>query len=266
MTAVEKAFRIPYEPPQVRDGYVVMMDILGWKGIWRDHTIPKIQEVINRIRLSTHVHTASTHNYPIMGLGMQSIFLSDTLVIGLWDRPQYGPAGSSHGMHNVRTRLWGVVANIIKDCASSSPGLAFRGAISAGEFLFDENLLLGPAVDAAGSLMNAADGAFVWMPPPPEPDPEKSPHALHYSEFTHNFLEYDIPLCAGGTVRGFALNPFVGAPTKPEMEPIHRGILRTFDRGVTDPRVLRKKQNTEAFLDAVRDRQLAAWVGDETVP
>jgi hypothetical protein len=128
------------------------------------------------------------------------------------------------------------------------PALAFRGSIAVGQFLMDDNFILGPAVDDAAEHVNLAEGAFVWMTPSARAHEEAQVDSLV------NILSanWPVPLKGGSTYRTRVVLPFT---TEGEVEAIEQGvqmILATFTTGKIAIEI--KRQNTEDFLVSAVER------------
>jgi hypothetical protein len=277
----------------LRHGYVAIIDVLGWKGIWKRHSVAQVLEAVQIVRDAASLIDARTRSmFPSQPLAAirqaaargrelaaphseevrsevervmhkfedehaladgflrtESLFLSDTLVLGSWTPDTWGAetAASIERPH----RLWlsTSIAMALQQSAVAKVPLVFRGAIAAGAFLIDRNLILGQAVDDAAELMDEANAAIVWYAPPGFSDPIEHRYA-HY-------LDYDVPLKDGRTIRAQAVNPFAGVTDLARVDAVHDGMLHAFD-GERKLDVVIKRQNTEAFLTAAREQWLAA--------
>lgn len=240
---------------QWRDGYVAMIDVLGWKGIWNRHK--HAGEILSAAR-AIKQSAARMDVIPSRKFGDRdpymfatSVFLSDTLVVGV--SPTGSPFPFGDNETDREARLVGAMCNWICQSvawamntgAEQKPALLFRGAVAKGRFIIDENLILGPAIDEASALMSLATAAIVWFAPNSfVPDDWNCFHAIPYS----------IPLHGGQTVHARAVNPFQAtAPTGniDDTAELEASILSAFGQKLPlDVEI--KKQNTAAFLTFAR--------------
>ena len=146
----------------------------------------------------------------------------------------------------------GMASGFVGKAACLDPPLVYRGTVSAGDFLIDEEFLLGPAIDEAASEEKRAEGAFIWL----------TPSALSaFGKYSAQLgpvpprIEYNyrVPMKGGHTYQTHVVNPILAIP-EPREESI-RSLLATFSRSQAVD-VAIKRQNTEVFLlralDAVR--------------
>ena len=263
---------------KMRTGHVAMLDALGWKGIWKRHAPEHVlaaAEDIRRFITENMQLSAATFDKPSAEtiamlrnkytlpdapaeaqeeidrtlqeiastrlMHAEMLFLSDTVVIGMSSRLiRDGKAALP-----ATTWLSHLIARLTRMCATGQVPLAFRGAIAKGQFVTDQNLLLGPAIDSAAEIMNTADASLVWFHP-----------AISDDELAVDFgtvFRYRVPLHGGRTVNAWVVNPFYGTLDAPEADAIHTGILSAFG-DETRLEVTIKRQNTEAFLDAAREQ------------
>lgn len=272
------------------NGHVAILDVLGWKGIWRRsdvaqilHAVQRIHEIATAIdrqasswfqpptevslaqvlatwRPAVEAHGADAlaefdratedlqRRLPAEGMvSTETVFLSDTLVIGSWTPTVWGDAVASHVLPVRRLYLCSAIARTLRDCAIGSVPLIFRGTIASGDFLIDQNLILGQAVDDAAELMDEADAAIVWFAPPGFSEPT--------DRQVEHYLDYEVPLHRGGTVKAQAVNPFFGCHDRDQIDAVLAGMLRAFGDSARIDIVI-KRQNTEAFLNHARARWL----------
>jgi hypothetical protein len=189
----------PDVPPEFGKGVIALVDALGFKGIWKDPDQPSV-DVLNTLRrvgekgrefqerIKPFLALARKNvPFPWAGLWrdlqMRVLQFSDTTVIAAWRRPRKRQLRKKHEEKaRAETQLVqaerekGVdamlrfivctcVCEILKEAALADPPLAYRGVVTSGSFLIEENYLLGPAIDEAASLLDTADGPFVWLVP-----------------------------------------------------------------------------------------------------
>lgn len=242
-----------HAPNEWQVGAVVMMDALGFKGIWKTHSPSAVLDRMHLIERSVRrlESLPSANVARELGFRMVITFLSDTVVIACSDtqRPEatvcLATAAAGFAMHAGATdteegRTWDVP-------------LAYRGAIAHGRFHVEDRFLLGPAVDEAAEAMNRPEGAFVYL--------TESARDL-YRDYGPRPVatRWPVPLKAepGASAPGalsairtfdtWVVSPFAHDAAGPDDTwDIGRLILSTFDRDKT-PGVRQKRDNTEAFL------------------
>lgn len=211
-----------------------------WWPVVAEHGEEAVQE------FRTRVASMELPDEPM--LRVESIFLSDTLVLGSWTPDVWHERIHEHMGSVHRMFLCSAIARVERDCAAASVPLMFRGTIASGEFLFDQHLILGQAVDDAAELMDHANAAIVWFVPPGFTEPE--------DRQTGQYLDYAVPLHDGRHVWAQAVNPFFGCYDREEIERTFARMLQAFGDSTTLDLVI-KKQNTALFLSHARDRWLA---------
>lgn len=261
----------------MRTGAFLMIDALGFKGIWKrssspEHSTAVIEKLVKLQRETTRYldrqfggpeERTAMAKHPVMGLeSIQARFLSDTIVCAIAVKESHNidlnEAVQSSGQRispdfafsvikasavKVACRLASAIAAI---GASTAPALAYRGCVSFGGFEVHDNFLVGPAVDDAASANSLAQGAFIWLLPSAFEVMEPFDAPSCWPE-TGIYLPYDVPLKGGDTYRTLAVSPFALAQAETDRDSTVSSILRTFT-GDLDIQV--KKQNTVRFLDA----------------
>lgn len=149
----------------MKEGAIVLMDCLGFKGIWQraepDRVLQQFEAI--RERASQVVNEGIFHAHRMLGFSLQISFLSDTVAIGV----------SAPAVQNLSSNDKGrlihlaciAAQKIAVDFLNMTPPLTVRGAASFGLFELSDRFLIGPAVDEAAELHEMADGAFLWIPP-----------------------------------------------------------------------------------------------------
>lgn len=223
----------------MRAGALVMMDALGFKGIWRAH---KAEDVVATLRKLRERMNAEHLGIPVTSYDAVRVeLLSDTIVIGI-----VGKQGAiSHNSDQMAVATAAHLASSVMRSACSSPvPLAYRGCISFGEFILEDNFIVGPAVDEAAEAMNLAQGAFVWL----------TPSALRIGGDSFKsasvrkiFVPYHVPLKGGDLFETMVAPPFRQQATSAERAEIAEKIERTFGNS-TKMEIAIKKQNTVTLL------------------
>jgi hypothetical protein len=155
----------------MKEGALVLVDCLGFRGIWNrvdpETLISNLQSIEKRAAsLVMPKYSRSMLSFGHVRFHLR--FLSDTVALSI----QYEADAYENGAQpNERQKdllvaiacdSAGVLANLFID--SETP-LPLRGCISFGRHLCESNFLVGPAVDQAAEYMNEPDGAFIWVLP-----------------------------------------------------------------------------------------------------
>lgn len=162
----------PNQPPvSAGEGFIVLLDALGTRGIW---TVDDPQRVLqSRLRLKDFINRSFIDFKVTTPLGednepssremaevkLRTRFLSDTVIVSIV------PSTSVDMMILLAAiaRLIGALfAEAVRD------GVLYRGAISAGKFYSSEDILIGPAVDEAADWAYRGDWAGVMLTPSAE--------------------------------------------------------------------------------------------------
>ena len=236
-------------------GAVVMMDALGYKGIWKHHGREEVLERMHLIERCVRKLVDIPSARVARGLGFDPFitFLSDTIVMAFSDpnRPEavvsLAIAAAGYALHAGATdtqedRSWGA-------------SLTYRGAISFGQFHVEDRYVLGPAIDEAAEAMNRPEGAFVYLT-------ESARDRFRQFAPRPVAARWPVPLKARGGVEEFdtwVASPFAHDAGGPETNwEVAEVLLRTFDRDASVESVRRKRANTEAFLRHAHQEHAAA--------
>lgn len=155
-------------------GAVAFIDILGWKGIWTKDKKAHItlDNAIYDIKFRIEDFIIKNKNEKIKEF--QTISISDTIAILI-----EGEAQTSINL----------CADICQYtfCLLLSKNLFVRGAITYGEYQYQNNIMVGPAIDEVTAWHEDADWAGIIQ----------SPSLTFFTEikFQEDFwIEYDVPL------------------------------------------------------------------------
>jgi hypothetical protein len=229
---------------EMRVGALALLDALGFKGIWREHTpsdvLRRMEELERRTRTFPDMFTdmASTN---LQKVKTRVLFVSDSVFIAAWpgNDPRY-VADAEDCVEAVQLMTLVLVWHALQD------GIAFRyrGVIGYGEYAVanESHFIVGPAVDEVAVLEREAEGAFIWT----------APSALDLSSWGLGLTKlYDVPMKGGRRFQTEVLNPF-WIRTRTQADKIEQALL-----GIPDPRldVAIKRQNVGAFLKHVRAEQ-----------
>ena len=150
-----------------------------------------------------------------------------------------------------------LVSRLTVAAAGARVPLAYRGCIAVGELALSESYFVGEAIDEAATWHEQADAAITWVTP--------SARARAAVEPCIHLLEWPVVMKTGGPVRVLAANPLWttgtadraldGHDVTATIDSLVELLLRPFN-GATDVDVVRKRQNTEAFLHAAREHTL----------
>lgn len=145
------------------------MDCLGFRGIWGrgrnkdnpDDLIRFMEEAMNQAE-NLAIRRAAEQLLPGK-LAIHTAFVSDTVVVSVC-------ANDTSKLNDVARGYCVLLASIaclevIKAFLLSRTPLLLRGCITYGQHAVRKSFFLGPAVDEAASLSEAAQGAFVWLTP-----------------------------------------------------------------------------------------------------
>jgi hypothetical protein len=244
----------------MKTGALVMLDALGFKGIWKRHdqakVIPKLQGLrtkVERFNEEIRAKVAAFDEPEETGrvfktLAIHAKFLSDTIVLGVsCDVPP--TRNTNELLLEIGSYL---TSHALAFALQEPPALAFRGSIAVGEFLIDDNFILGPAVDDAAAHMDLAEGAFVWMAPSARTAKRKS----RGGGDDRYFSAFRVPLKGGSSYHTHVIAPFAECETEAARRSVIRQLLATFVDGNMNIEI--KKQHTAQFLDLVMTR-LRMW-------
>ena len=224
-----------------------MMDALGFKGIWKKPG-HKAEEITQMLQAIADFHGAILKSAlaELESLNVEPnikmSFLSDTVVIGV-SLNMKDAANNEHATH-LAALLASQFASAVQLIASQAKyPLAYRGAISMGDFVINHPFIVGPAVDDAASHMEMADAAVVWT------TPSLRDH-LEQQEVDNEFLfRFRVPLKGLGMYDTYVVNPFGYCGSGEDVAEATRSIMKTMT-GVYNVAVDMKRQNT-SMLDAV---------------
>jgi hypothetical protein len=239
-------------------GVVVILDALGFKGIWAREDAKKVLDRMKSLRreaLKLQGRDRSGVLLSDSGLRHRVRCMSDTIVVTVVAK---GPKAPKRALYRAMLSASMIAGNIMLEALDEAPTLLFRGCMAAGEMKEEVDFLIGPAVDEAAERFEKADGPFLWM----------APSALdisqRYAETYHDRLEpmimlpYTVPLNDGSDIKTYSFTYF-GLDW---MEDINKGkrraemrrrLLEAFGQDPLSPNVRKKKQNTLRFLDYVDD-------------
>jgi hypothetical protein len=245
----------------MQSGAVVVLDAVGFKGIWKswkpEAIIASLKTAASYAKERATPGPVGTIDLVVRQLESQVRVFSDTVVLTVACSPRSEEETSPLSPGDVAVAesvkvACSMASRFVGKAGCLDPPLVYRGAVSAGAFVIDEEFLLGPAVDEAASEEKRAEGAFIWLAPSALSAFEK--YAAQLGPVSPRIeYNYRVPMKGGHTYRTHVVNPILSIP-EPREESIRR-LLATFSRSQAVD-VAIKRQNTEAFLlralDAVR--------------
>jgi hypothetical protein len=248
----------------MRRGAIALIDVLGFKGIWRRHSeedvIGSLQALLEAsqedARQATAVPATMIHF-------IAPVFLSDTVAFGLAAKPVTDANAALEATGEVelvgpfdesRLNSWTVwhmgnfLAHLMRRALLGKVPLAFRGAVAFGRFGMTDRFLIGEAVDEAANFHECPHGAIVGL----APSAAKFEQAEVPSSVS-KFVKYSIPTKARDGATAVAWDTWAVLPWG-EGDESAVDLIDLFSRTLVtdDPRVQedveRKRENTLAFL------------------
>jgi hypothetical protein len=234
-------------------GAVVMLDALGFKGIWKRNP-----EILEKLRATPEVLDALTAGFwqalidnaarkgKTITRKSRVTFLSDTIVIEVSSE---GPATEERRWSEVAVATYFAFAAAMMGAIFGPPAMAYRGVIAVGDFEIDPPFIVGPAIDEAAELMNLAEAAITWSAPSAREVIARTGGKDASALSGGLWVPWQVPLKGGGVYDAFAVQPFIGPPLAGASQAeVMDAMLRTFDNPRID--IQMKRQNTETFLKA----------------
>ena len=150
----------------MKKGAITLLDVLGWKGIWQRKPDPTraLQEIIKRAQrlrdyaIEEERSQDKDKENVFKGLETQVTSISDTIAL------------ATYGEIDMALQFHSVISSYIL-CDSIKNGLPVRGAICYGDYSFEDNIMVGSAVDEVASWYEKAEWVGVIY----------TPSALYYS-------------------------------------------------------------------------------------
>lgn len=255
-------------PVTMRRGAIALIDVLGFKGIWRRHSEEAVIRSLEALQAASQEDARQATAGPATTIDfIAPVFLSDTVAFALAAKPVEQPNAALEALGEAellsfdadRLDSWMIwhlgnfLAHLMRRALTGEVPFAFRGAIAIGSFGMTERFLIGEAVDEAAEFHERANGAFVGF----APSAAKFEQAEVPSSVS-KFLRYPIPTKGrNGTAPAiwetWAVLPW-GELDEPRLD-----LVELFSRTLVtdDPRrrddVDLKRENTLAFLRAAAD-------------
>ncbi|KEK17916.1 hypothetical protein BAMA_10565 [Bacillus manliponensis] len=158
----------------MQTGAVSFLDVLGWKGIWKDNpdSLRKLEKMINGVKKeAAEITSLEFEGFPeLRGINTDVLSISDTIAIFT-----PGDADKALSIHAKICKY--IIPESIKN------NIPVRGATSYGEYSRKGNIMIGPAIDEAASWHEATNWIGVILAP--------SGQFELRNEDMYNWIEYD---------------------------------------------------------------------------
>jgi class 3 adenylate cyclase len=255
------------EPFVMRHGAFVMLDALGFRGIWKRHAPEAVVAQLGALAAAMQKEADRLAGPPGDWLSpltfVKPVFLSDTIVFGLEMKPldaineKRATLGVTYDQHTLAAeavRLAAHLAAVLQRRALvGTPALAYRGCISLGGFGMTDRFVIGEAVDEAAAFEKLPQGAFVVL----GPSALDVPHLARDTGISP-LMPYDVPLkgqklLATRTVVPYELPDETEAAGGMPWDALIERLGSTFetDDPAQSDSVAEKKKNTLAFMSSV---------------
>jgi hypothetical protein len=214
-------------------GVVAVLDALGFKGIWKREDP---QAVIARLQSAQRIEGGFVGHGE---LDLQIRFLSDTVVVACG----FGEQQPSEVLLFVCMRVSYFLSDML---GLYGPRLAYRGAVASGDYLIEDNFIIGPAVDEAAEGEKQPQGPFVWLTPTarqllPADVEDRRLRATPMSDSAFYVMPLSVPL------KGRAEETYIVLPTAYRSVGEIATALRQVVMGAPQDKV----DNTEALINAL---------------
>lgn len=233
-------------------GAFALIDVLGFKEIARRHPpdavlarMKVLRDTFHSLQDSlsfAHVGVSFKPQSRYINFTPHFAFLSDTVVAALSVPPGEECRFGAQVMIQLLAH-W--VRLMTQHAFQGEPTFLFRGCISAGSFLVEDNFILGDAVNEAAALHEQADAAIVWLAPSALVALEDIPRA----ELRAFLAPCEVPIKNGSSFRSMAVLPTPHLGEEADWPALKARMLAYF----TEPSlgVQIKRQNTERYFDQV---------------
>lgn len=150
----------------MKEGAFAIIDCLGFKGVWNKYE-NELDQLIKQLSAISRNAEQSVldHIYP-PGVPADDIqydvkvrVLSDTVAIS------YTSISGINIPKYQLVSMTNAIKHIMDSFIKELPHLPFRGCITYGQHVIEENFLVGPAVNEAAEYHEKAQGSFVWLLP-----------------------------------------------------------------------------------------------------
>jgi hypothetical protein len=235
----------------MRQCAVVLMDALGFKGIWKTHSAEHVLSSMKYLSAESRREAEATEgaweNPDNLIEWFKVAVISDTVFMAMSGKAT-GRFSPTEVVHETIGLLSGFASLYLQRALGTTPAFLFRGAISFGEVAHEDNFFVGRAVDEAAEYMNLAQGAFLYLAP-------SALRALASDREPPGYA-FDVPLKAGGAFETRCIVPpdcFGGSTAA------RASAMGNFERAFGDTSqidVQLKRQNTMRFLKHLDETSL----------
>ena len=223
----------------MQNGAVALIDALGFRGIWERHTPAEVLTELKTTKawIEGRVETQFS-SQPWMQC--QVTFLSDTIAISM-----SLAESTAHKQAMSVLYLCDVISWVLDRMLRASIRLAYRGAVSVGNYEMSPHFLIGPAIDEAAGAHELAQGAFIWLTPTAR---DHVAEWLKHQPHNTHLVKFDVPLKGGDTFSTYTASPLEQARNENDANVLSQNLLATFSG--TNTSIAVKRQNTERHLRA----------------
>lgn len=219
----------------MKNGAVLLLDVLGWKGIWlrRSDAIEAMLQLVASSRNAiSSFSSAQEMGDRFAQLNVEVLTISDTIAI------------TCHGDMDESVELLSYVGSylIINGIGCHLP---LRGALSYGLFKSMRNVLLGPAVDEVASWYEHSD----WIGGVLSPSASLLVNVERFV-YPHLLVRHDVPTKSGTYKNVLCFNwPIIWNAEEDPVQARNRLINHILNLGPSLPEVYGKLNNTIIFYD-----------------
>lgn len=140
----------------MKDGAVTFLDVLGWKGIWREDpsSLRNLQSLVKFTKeIAEEITRIEIENNPVLrGIDTEVLSISDTIVI-------FTP-GESKAALSIHAKI---CSHIIPE--SIKKKIPVRGATAYGAYTYEGSIMIGPGIDEAASWHESTNWIGVVLAP-----------------------------------------------------------------------------------------------------
>jgi hypothetical protein len=219
-------------------GAVALIDAMGFRGIWERHRPEEVLRTLKDTKdwLEHRIDEFSSR----ARMDCRVAFLSDAIAVSMTLDESIANRPAMSVIY-----LADVISWVLDKALRSSVPLAYRGAITVGEFEVSPHFLIGHAIDEAAYAYGLAQGALVWVMPAAREHVarwlEPQPHNTH-------LVRFNVPLKGGDVFDTYTVSPLEQAASETEANWLASKLLSTFSGSSVAVAV--KRQNTMDHLDA----------------
>jgi hypothetical protein len=201
----------------LRLGAVVLLDALGFKGIWNRMNSNDVLRQLKRIKREGLNLQGNDHGGVLMradAFDHRVRCISDTIIVVVTVRGSVSETFPERPVYGTMLAAVWIAASMIDFALRGFPPFLFRGCMAAGRVSIDGDFLIGPAIDEAAELYERSDGPFFWM----------APSALRINDsYADTFVEriegslmirYPVPMKNGVAEQTLAHDHFINGPTE----------------------------------------------------